>query len=55
MNRFITCSNETIFAETGKIILKELPQLGSIEVLNDSLLEEGAPVEPGRLYWFQTL
>ena len=32
--------------ETGKIILKSLPQLTHLNVENDPLIEEGAPVAP---------
>jgi phosphohistidine phosphatase SixA len=33
--------------ETGKIILDQLPHKEIIPVKNDSMIEEGAPIEPG--------
>lgn len=34
--------------ETGKLILDQLPMRETIAIKNDSLIEEGAPIEPGK-------
>lgn len=34
--------------ETGTIILKQLPQHSSVGIKNDPLIEEGAPIAPGK-------
>lgn len=44
----IAISTMTRAQETGKIILGELPKRELIEIKHDSLIEEGAPIEPGK-------
>jgi serine/threonine-protein phosphatase PGAM5 len=39
-------STMTRAQETGKIILKTLPELKNLNVENDTMLEEGAPIPP---------
>ena len=42
----VVISTMTRAQETGKIILNQLPQRDVIEVKNDQLIEEGAPIAP---------
>lgn len=45
----VVISTMTRAQETAKIILKQLPA-GSFDIVNDPLIEEGAPVEPGKSF-----
>lgn len=44
----VVISTMTRAQETGKLILDQLPMRETISVQNDSLIEEGAPIEPGK-------
>lgn len=45
INQFVI-STMTRAQETGKIILSQLDDIKGIEIKNDSLIEEGAPIPP---------
>lgn len=46
----VVISTMTRAQETGKLILDQLPMRETIAVQNDSLIEEGAPIEPGKKF-----
>lgn len=43
----VVISTMTRAQETGNIILEQIPQRKTIPVINDPLIEEGAPIAPG--------